>query len=264
MLGRRGSMIVAAGAGICLVVLVVGWVRGGYEPGARRRAVSGAARKDAAYTYAAADRAPENPRERLKASVAQWPSSPAERMHSMHDRLQRVADRLNAAAGAQCTVMLGQADQGASCTGRGIITADSAAVWQLSEDALACLIAREIGHEVLSYQDKLDRLRSDRTDPGGVQLRRALDEAADEFTGRLIARTAYQPAGMAEVLRRDRAAVAAGSPEYYPEQQRLAVFQRAYESARQSREAVTATRPAGSGNPQSARRTDQQRRNEEP
>lgn len=197
----------------------------------------------------------EHPREDLEAAASQWPASPKARMESMSERLLRVSDAINAAAGSHCVVMLGQTHRAALSHGDGRITLDTTMLWRLSEDALAALIAHEVAHEALGHHYQFERLAKEKGQPGAAQRERALELAADEYAGRLIARAGYRPEGFSELLRHVRS-TDWETPlvrQYYPHVRRATAFQQAYDAARTSgepgaptgrKELAAASRPA--------------------
>ena len=206
-----------------------------------------------AYDYSEATSRPSekvvDPRDELLASVDQWPSSGKDRALAMTDRLERVAERINAAGGSHCVVMLGQTGRVAVTGRNGIITVDTTALWRLSEEALAALLAHEIAHEVLGHEQQRELLEKDQGQPGYAQRVREMELAADEQAGRILARTGYGPRGFGEVLRYARSTE--WEPplvrQYYPHASRQAAFSGAFEreGRRPARVATATSRPAG-------------------
>jgi len=188
----------------------------------------------------------------LRRSVGQWPASPAERMRAMSSRLARVADALNAVAGRHYVVMLGQTDRVAESQGNGIIVVDTAMMWRLSEDALACLLAHEFAHELLGHREQFERLRRQPNESGYAQQLQNIELAADTLGGRLLARTSYSPEGYAELLRQVRSArwESVLTRQYYPHPRRIAAFRSGFDLERRSGKGVgSASRPAGADEP---------------
>jgi len=186
-------------------------------------------------------------RDDLRVSSEQWPTSPQDRMNRMSSRLARVADILCVAAGRQYVVMLGQTDGVAESHGNGMIVIDVGILWRLSEDALACLLAHEFGHEVLDHRPQLQQLQLQSGQAGYAQRMRNIELAADEFAGRLIARTSYSPDAYSELLRHVRSTnwESELTRQYYPHPKRMAAFKNSYDAEFQLGKCSIATsRPA--------------------
>jgi len=186
------------------------------------------------YSYGSPTTAPASPREELEQATRQWPEKPAERMRSMTDRLNRVMDRLNAAGGTQCLAMLGQTSELAKTNGDGTITVDAGMLWRLDEDALAAVIAREVARDTLRHQEQMNRLADQKGSPGVAQRAQVLDQSVDEYAGRLLARTPYQPGGYRDALRHV-GTVGGDTPQadngYYTQARRIDTFEQSYRIA---------------------------------
>ncbi|MCC7293440.1 MAG: hypothetical protein IT449_15380 [Phycisphaerales bacterium] len=117
----------------------------------------------------------------------------------LSQRTQRVAERINAVAGAPGIMILGQAGGGARVESAMMITVDLSIAASVSEDALACLYARAVAEKKLEAATPPEVARGAGLSPAGVE-RAARMRQADLLAGRLIAQAGYRKDGYGELL----------------------------------------------------------------
>lgn len=260
---RKPSRNVRAAAVACAVVvgliLVAAVVRFGLGPSAKSAPLMPSpttitAGRNSDYDYgdrsglALSQYPTTRPADEIRASAMQWPQSPQEQTLAMTDRLDRVVVAVNRAASSDYVVRLGQTGRAAMANDDGTITVDANMLWRLSEDALAALIAHETAHETLGHAAQFKRLETQQGQPGYAQQVRALELAADEMAGRLLARTPYGLSGVRELLRQTGSTAWEPTPvrQYYPPTRRWAAYEQAFNvEHRHLMDAGATSRPAG-------------------
>lgn len=157
------------------------------------------------------------------------PRSPEKDMSSMLAALDRVLNRITAAARLHCTVQLGAVDEVVLGTDRGIIRLDTGAAARLSEGALAAAIAEGVASEMLA--DSIPRGDA----PGANDTRlqaRSRQLTRDELAGRLVAAAGYDGEGFRGYLARIKRSSQPGSSQLpCSPDQRHEAFVRGYQSA---------------------------------
>ncbi len=202
----------------------------------------------------------------LRQAAGQWQDGDRRRPEAVQQRLERVVQAVNGALGTGYVAVLGHSGFGGSAEGGGMVTVDFDLFWRLGEDAAAALVAHEFAHELLGHRARLKQLRgSGHASQRDVRTRR-MELEADEWAGRAIGATEYQPSGFSELLSHLRNTLREDPlhRHYVPHQGRLAAFQRGYQQTLASREArqspMATTRPSvGDGGPEDEAVLEEQR-----
>ena len=183
----------------------------------------------------AIDESLPSPGAALARARGQWPQDGRQQARALADRIDQVGAALNAACGTEIRILLNETGRGGMATGDGVVYVDFSMVWRLSEDALAVLAAHEFAHEVLGHAEQLNRLHYEGTgNPSYVQQVRGLERQADQYAGRILARTDYDPAGFRELLALGHDTEWADPllRSYYPNRERIRAVMESYRSER--------------------------------
>jgi len=180
-----------------------------------------------------------SPAATLAKARQQWPEDGKERAQALADRVDQISAAVNAACGTDIRILLNETGRGGMATGEGVVYLDFSMVWRLSEDALAVLVAHEFAHEVLGHAEQLNRLHRQGTgNRSYVQQVRGLEERADEYAGRILARTGHDPAGFRELLALGHDTEWADPllRSYYPNRERIKTVMESYQAERAGQE----------------------------
>ena len=166
---------------------------------------------------------------------APLPQGGKEQAQALADRIDRVGSAINTACGTEIRILLNETGRGGMATGEGVVYVDFSMVWRLSEDALAVLVAHEFAHEVLGHAEQLNRLHYEGTgNPSYVQQVRGLEKQADQYAGRILARTDYDPVAFKELLALGHDTEWADPllRSYYPNRDRIKTVMESYQAER--------------------------------
>lgn len=215
-----GSRLVPAGRaesdrwlrmGVVGVLMVAGGCGRGSEPAKEAPATapaagthSGVASPGYDYGRTSALACTSAPSSNVEASMAQWPRDPAAQMRAMHERLERVCQAISQAAGTAFVPRLEQTGRGAVLHQDGTVSVDPTALWRLSEDGLAALLARAAAEAALdSGASPASSGRGSRQvgHPAATLPNRGEVLAIDESAGRIARQAGFGPEGLSELFR---------------------------------------------------------------